>query len=91
MDARSRIRLAPDVEFETFADGSAILFSPDRGETISLNVSAALLCAHAEGILSIEGIQKQVEQVFPGETVELDPFLGVARELVRRGFLVVAP
>jgi hypothetical protein len=89
MDGHSRVRLAQGIELEPFADGTAILFSPERGETISLNLSAALLCAHADGILTLEEAREQVAQLFPGESVGLDPFLSLARELVERGFLVV--
>ncbi|TVR53214.1 MAG: hypothetical protein EA421_11820 [Gemmatimonadales bacterium] len=88
-DGSSHFKLAPGVRLEPFADGTAVLYSPEREETLSLNPTAALLCAYADGKYTFATVREQVHAIFPSAEVEIGPFLSCARELVERGFLVL--
>ena len=80
--------LAAGVCLEPFPDGTAILYSTERGETVSLNPTAALFCAYADENHTLEKVREEAQRLFPSEVVTLEPFLACARELQERGFLV---
>ena len=85
----STFELAAGIRLEPFADGTAILYSPEQEETVSLNPTAALLCAYADGNHTLSAVREQVLRLFPSGEVTIEPFLACARELEERGFLLL--
>ena len=82
--------LTPGTRLEVFEDGTAILFSPDREETVSLNPTAALLCSYADGRHPLSVVLGEVQELFPDANPALEDFVTCGRDLVERGFLTWA-
>lgn len=83
----TRFKLAPGVRLETFDDGTAILFAPDREESLSLNPTAALLCSYADGAHPLTHVLTEMQELFPSASPNLDDFVECGNELAVRGFL----
>jgi len=79
--------LSPGVRMEPFHDGTAILFAPDREESLSLNPTAALMCSYADGLHTLADVMKGVQELFPSESPTLEDFVDCGKELASLGFL----
>lgn len=62
--------LRPGVRLEPLGDGSAVLYSGDLDQSLSLNHTAALLCSFADGQHTLTMVVQEMSQVFPGENIE---------------------
>lgn len=83
----SAFSLAPGVRLEPLGDGSAVLYSRELDQSLSLNHTAALLCSFADGRHTISSALQEIRELFPQDTVEeaaLTAFLG---DLAARQFL----
>src|SRR5262249_10459285 len=70
--------LAPGVRLEPLGDGSAVLYSRELDQSLSLNHTAALLCSFADGRHTVSAALREIREVFPHDTVE---------EAARRAFV----
>ncbi|HEY4593863.1 MAG TPA: PqqD family protein [Thermoanaerobaculia bacterium] len=83
----STFSLAPGVRLEPLGDGSAVLYSRELDQSLSLNHTGALLCSFADGRHTVSAALREIREVFPHDTVEeaaLTAFLG---DLAARQFL----
>lgn len=83
----STLTLASGVKLEPLGDGSAVLYSKELDQSLSLNHTAALLCSFADGRHTLAAILQEMRQIFPENPIEesdLAVFLG---DLVARHFL----
>jgi hypothetical protein len=79
--------LAPGVRLEPLGDGSAVLYSRDLDQSLSLNHTAALLCSFADGQHTVANVLQEMSQIFPGDPFDERPLLDFLRELEARQFL----
>ena len=79
--------LAPGVRLEPLGDGSAVLYSRERDESLSLNHTAALLCSFADGRHTVSAALREIREVFPHDTVEEAALTAFLRDLAARQFL----
>ena len=86
-DKQSTFSLAPGVRFEPLGDGSAVLYSRDLDESLSLNHTAALLCSFADGQHTLTAVLQEMRQIFPGENIDEDALSGFVLDLVSRNFV----
>lgn len=83
----STLTLVSGVQLEPLGDGSAVLYSKELDQSLSLNHTAALLCSFADGQHTLSSILQEMRQIFPENPIEesdLAIFLG---DLVARHFL----
>ena len=85
--AGSTFSLAPGVRLEPLGDGSAVLYSGDLDESLSLNHTAALLCSFADGQHTLGEVVQEMRQLFPQETIEEDALARFLLDLESRQFL----
>lgn len=86
-DPDSRFRLAPGVQLAPLADGSAVLYSKELDESLSLNHTAALLCSYADGQHSLHAAMQEICRVFPRDRIDEDALIRFLVELEARQFL----
>jgi hypothetical protein len=79
--------LAPGVRLEPLGDGSAVLYSRELDQSLSLNHTAALLCSFADGRHTVPAALEEIRQVFPDDTVEEATLTGFLRDLTALQFL----
>ncbi|HEX9944151.1 MAG TPA: PqqD family peptide modification chaperone, partial [Thermoanaerobaculia bacterium] len=66
----STFTLAPGVRLEPLGDGSAVLYSKELDQSLSLNHTAALLCSFADGQHTISAVLQEMRQTFPESAIE---------------------
>jgi hypothetical protein len=86
-DLESTFTLAPGVKLEPLGDGSAVLFSKELDQSLSLNHTAALLCSFADGQHTISSILQEMRQIFPENHIEEHDLAAFLNDLVARQFL----
>ena len=64
----SAFSLAPGVRLEPLGDGSAVLYSRELDQSLSLNHTAALLCSFADGRHTVSAAVREIREVFPHDT-----------------------
>lgn len=79
--------LTPGVRLEALGDGSAVLYSRDLGQSLSLNHTAALLCSFADGQHTVSMVLQEMSQIFPQDAIEETALLACLRDLEARRFL----
>jgi hypothetical protein len=87
----STFTLAPGVRLEPLGDGSAVLFSKELDQSLSLNHTAALLCSFADGQHTIPSILQEIRQIFPENHVEESDLSSFLEDLVARQFVQWSP
>ncbi len=87
LDLDTAFSLAPGVRLEPLGDGSAVLYSRDLNESLSLNHTAALLCSFADGQHTLAMVVQEMSQVFPGSPIDRDALVACLHELAERRFL----
>jgi hypothetical protein len=83
----STFSLAPGVRLEPLGDGSAVLYSRDLDESLSLNHTAALLCSFADGQHTLSMVLQEISQMFPGSDIEEGTLTRFLLDLESRQFL----
>jgi hypothetical protein len=83
----STFTLAPGVRLEPLGDGSAVLFSKELDQSLSLNHTAALLCSFADGQHTIAVTVQEISQLFPEAPIEESALAAFLEDLVARQFL----
>ncbi len=83
----SAFSLAPGVRLEPLGDGSAVLYSRELDQSLSLNHTAALLCSFADGRHTVSAVAQEIRQVFPQDTVEEAALTAFLSDLAARQFL----
>lgn len=86
-DSASAFVLAPGVRLEPLGDGSAVLYSDDLAESLSLNHTGALLCTFADGRHTVGQVVQEMLQVFPAETIDERALTTFLLDLEARRFL----
>jgi hypothetical protein len=89
LDPHATFSLGPGVKLEPLGDGSAVLYSRDLDESLSLNHTAALLCSFADGQHTFGMILQELGQIFPQDSIDenaLRQFLG---DLETRKFIQI--
>jgi hypothetical protein len=79
--------LAPGVRLEPLGDGSAVLYSRDLDQSLSLNHTAALLCSYADGQHTIATVVQEMSQIFPESAIDVEVLFDCLRDLEARRFL----
>lgn len=79
--------LAPGVRLEPLGDGSAVLYSRELDQSLSLNHTAALLCSYADGQHTVGAILQEMSQIFPSSAIDVDALFECLRDLEARRFL----
>ena len=87
LDLGTTFSLAPGVRLEPLGDGSAVLYSRDLDESLSLNHTAALLCSFADGQHTVAMVVQEMSHVFPTSSIDEDALVACLRELADRRFL----
>lgn len=83
----STFSLAPGVRLEPLGDGSAVLYSRDLDQSLSVNHTAALLCSFADGQHTFGQVLQEMSQIFPNDTIDEDALADCLRDLEARHFL----
>lgn len=83
----SAFSLAPGVRLEPLGDGSAVLYSRELDQSLSLNHTAALLCSFADGRHTVSAVAQEIRQVFPHDTIEEAALMAFLSDLAARQFL----
>jgi hypothetical protein len=83
----STFSLASGVKLEPLGDGSAVLFSKELDQSLSLNHTAALLCSFADGQHTIAITLQEMSQIFPETPIEESALAAFLEDLVARQFL----
>lgn len=83
----STFNLAAGVKLEPLGDGSAVLYSKELDQSLSLNHTAALLCSYADGQHTFAAVLQEMRQIFPESAVEEDSLAAFLAELEKRKFL----
>ncbi len=83
----SAFSLAPGVRLEPLGDGSAVLYSRELDQSLSLNHTAALLCSFADCRHTVSAVAQEIRQVFPQDTVEEAALTAFLSDLAARQFL----
>jgi len=65
----STFSLAPGVKLEPLGDGSAVLYSKELDQSLSLNHTAALLCSFADGQHTLFIVLQEMRQVFSDQDI----------------------
>lgn len=87
LEAGTTFSLAPGVRLEPLGDGSAVLYSKDLDQSLSLNHTAALLCSYADGQHTVERVVQEMSQIFPAAPIDGDILVECLRDLAARRFL----
>lgn len=83
----STFSLTPGVRLEPLGDGSAVLYSRDLDESLSLNHTAALLCSFADGQHTLDNVLQEVRQTFSEDVVDENSLFRFLLDLESRNFL----
>jgi hypothetical protein len=83
----STFSLAPGVRLEPLGDGSAVLYSKNLDESLSLNHTAALLCSFADGQHTMTAVLQEMRQMFPGQNIDEETLIGFLLDLKSRKFV----
>lgn len=83
----STFTLADGVKLEPLGDGSAVLYSKELDQSLSLNHTAALLCSFADGQHTLIATVQEMRQLFPGDAVEESSLADFLDDLAARHFL----
>lgn len=86
-EAGTTFSLAPGVRLEPLGDGSAVLYSRDLDQSLSLNHTAALLCSYADGQHTMTMVLQEMSQIFPAAVIDENLLVDSLRDLVARRFL----
>jgi hypothetical protein len=89
-ELQSTFSLAPGVKLEPLGDGSAVLFSRDLNESLSLNHTAALLCSFADGQHTVDAVVQEMGQTFPQDDIDSAALLHFLRDLETRKFIQIS-
>ena len=87
LEAGTTFSLAPGVRLEPLGDGSAVLYSRDLDQSLSLNHTAALLCSYADGHHTVSMVLQEMSQIFPAASIDERVLVDGVRDLVARRFL----
>ena len=87
LDLGTAFSLAPGVRLEPLGDGSAVLYSRDLDESLSLNHTAALLCSFADGQHTVAMVVQEMGHVFPASPIDEDALVACLYQLADRRFL----
>lgn len=79
--------LEPGVQLAPLGDGSAVLYSKEQDQSLSLNHTAALLCSFADGQHTVSAVVQEMSQVFPETDIDERVLLDCLTELGARRFL----
>lgn len=85
--ADSTFTLAPGVQLEPLGDGSAVLYSKEHDQSLSLNHTAALLCSFADGQHTVAMIVQEMRQLFPDVGIEENALTAFVTDLEARHFV----
>jgi hypothetical protein len=83
----TRFTLASGVQLEPLGDGSAVLYSRDLDQSLSLNHTAALLCSFADGRHTVEDVLQEMCLLFPDARIEESALLDLLQQLRALRFL----
>ncbi len=83
----STFSLRPGVRLEPLGDGSAVLYSRELDQSLSLNHTAALLCSFADGQHTVDMVLQEMSQIFPADTIETKALLDALSDLEARQFV----
>lgn len=83
----STFTLAPGVRLEPLGDGSAVLYSKELDQSLSLNHTASLLCSFADGQHTLSAVVQEMRQVFPESAIEESGLAAFLEDLESRQFL----
>ncbi len=83
----STFTLGSGVKLEPLGDGSAVLYSKELDQSLSLNHTAALLCSYADGQHTLSSILQEMSQIFPENPIEEGDLAAFVGDLVARQFL----
>jgi hypothetical protein len=83
----STFTLADGVKLEPLGDGSAVLYSKELDQSLSLNHTAALLCSFADGQHTFTAVLQEMRQIFPESAIEEDALAEFLSDLETRHFL----
>ena len=83
----TRFTLVPGVQLEPLGDGSAVLYSRDLDQSLSLNHTAALLCSFADGQHTVEDVLQEMCLLFPDARIAPAAILDLLQQLRGLRFL----
>ena len=83
----STFTLAPGVKLEPLGDGSAVLYSKELDQSLSLNHTAALLCSFADGQHTLSVVLQEMRQIFPEGYIEEGELAAFLADLGSRQFV----
>ncbi len=83
----STFTLRPGVRLEPLGDGSAVLYSKDLDQSLSLNHTAALLCSFADGNHTLADVVQELSQLFPQDVIDEKVLADCLQDLESRRFL----
>jgi len=83
----STFSLRPGVRLEPLGDGSAVLYSRDLDQSLSLNHTAALLCSFADGQHTVAMVVQEMSQLFPGDSIDAQALVDGLQDLEARHFV----
>lgn len=83
----STFSLTPGVRLEPLGDGSAVLYSRDLDESLSLNHTAALLCSFADGQHTLNDVLQEMRHTFSVDTIDENALIRFLLDLETRKFL----
>jgi len=87
LEAGTTFSLTPGVRLEPLGDGSAVLYSRDLDQSLSLNHTAALLCSYADGQHTVSMVLQEMGQIFPSAPIDGDVLVACLHDIVARRFL----
>jgi len=79
--------LEPGVQLAPLGDGSAVLYSKELDQSLSLNHTAALLCSFADGHHTLSSVLQEMSQIFPDSTIPEQVLVDCLNDLQARRFL----
>jgi hypothetical protein len=79
--------LEPGVQLAPLGDGSAVLYSKELDQSLSLNHTAALLCSFADGHHTVSEVLQEMSQVFPDSAIPEQVLVDCLNDLQARHFL----
>jgi Coenzyme PQQ synthesis protein D (PqqD) len=83
----STFSLTPGVRLEPLGDGSAVLYSRDLDESLSLNHTAALLCSFADGQHTVRDVLQEMRHTFSEDVIDENALIHFLLDLEMRKFL----
>ena len=88
-DPQATFSLGPGIKLEPLGDGSAVLYSRDLDESLSLNHTAALLCSFADGQHTFSMILQELRQIFPHDSIDESALFQFLGDLEARRFIQI--